>query len=209
MSLGPINLAPVLSGYVADKYGWRTNFWILTAFTALNLLLVVFGCPETRYHRPPSYETDLAVGDNRLGSYTEDSYPSPDLEIHKQPRTDEIEEITTARTYWQELKPFTYIDRSSNPVTHVTRVFTCIFYPAVIWCFLVGSTYSGWVSLLLFVLIPAVSLTQTPVQRLEHHSCPDLLYTSYILHSESTRTPQHLSGRGRILRLCCAQSLSR
>ena len=145
MSLGPVNLAPVLSGYVADKYGWRTNFWILTAFTAVAFFLVVFVCPETRYHRPLIFETDLGASDGlpvlknpnkgtviRQSSLRQDSNARASV-------------LAPGKTYWQEIKPFTYIDRNSNPIAHLTRLFACMLYPAVIWSFLVGGTYSGWV----------------------------------------------------------------
>jgi len=32
LSLGGYNLAPVLSGYLAETYGWRISLWILVAF---------------------------------------------------------------------------------------------------------------------------------------------------------------------------------
>ena len=125
MSLGPINLAPVLSGYVAEKYTWRTNFWILTAFTGLGWVLVVFACPETRYNRPMMLETDLATSaetSTALGTESQEK-----------------------RTYWQDLKPYSGVDRNSNPLERLVCLFSCVLYPAVTWCFLVGSTYSGWV----------------------------------------------------------------
>lgn len=64
MSLGPINFSPILSGYVADRYDWRTNFWNLTAFTAVNLFLVILFVPETQYERPPAYDTDIVAADS-------------------------------------------------------------------------------------------------------------------------------------------------
>ena len=133
MSLWPINLAPVLSGYVAERYTWRTNFWILTAFTGLGWVLVVFACPETRYNRPMMFETDLVANAKTTISTSE--------EPHKRLRTEAQEE----RTYWRDLRPYSFIDRNSNPLEHLVRLFSCALYPAVIWCFLVGSTYSGWV----------------------------------------------------------------
>ena len=145
MSLGPVNLAPVLSGYVADKYGWRANFWILTAFTAVAFLLVVFVCPETRHHRALIFETDLGI--SHASSILKATNGGARL---RQPIVQEGDNaqfpvINRGKTYWQEIKPFTYIDRNSNPLAHLSRLIACIPYPAVIWSFLVGGTYSGWV----------------------------------------------------------------
>ena len=133
MSLGPVNLAPVLSGYVAERYSWRTNFWILTAFTGLGWLLVFFACPETRYSRPAMFETDLVANAETIVPASEEPNEALEPEIQKR------------RTYWQDLRPYSFIDRNSNPLEHLVRLFSSALYPAVIWCFLVGSTYSGWV----------------------------------------------------------------
>ncbi|KAL8659425.1 MAG: hypothetical protein Q9202_007130 [Teloschistes flavicans] len=143
MSLGPINLAPVLSGYVADTYGWRTNFWILTAFTAVGLLLIIFACPETRFVRPAVFETDLA-GEDSLPIVAAEEGGKP--AAAEEPEDSSVKTSQIQKTYWQELKPYTYIDRRSNPLSHLLRLFACALYPAVIWSFLVGSTYSGWFS---------------------------------------------------------------
>lgn len=54
-------------------------------------------------------------------------------------------ELQEKRTYWRDLKPYSFVERNSNPLEHLVSLFSCALYPAVIWCFLVGSTYSGWV----------------------------------------------------------------
>ena len=79
------------------------------------------------------FETDL-VADTRTTVSTSE-----------EPNKPLLTEAQNKRTYWQELKPYSFIDRNSNPWEHLVRLFSCAFYPAVIWCFLVGSTYSGWV----------------------------------------------------------------
>ena len=151
MSLGPINLSPILSGYVADLYDWRTNFWILTAFTAVNLILVIFFAPETQYERPPIYNTDIVTTQPSRAEATTESA----AEGRESQRLNENAPIVTADdpkqekplTYWQELKPFTGLNLKENLWKHVARLFACATYPAVIWSFLVGGTYSGWVIL--------------------------------------------------------------
>ena len=149
MSLGPIQLSPILSGYIADQYGWRTNFWILTAFTALNLMLVVLFAPETQYERASIYDTDLASAntprvDTPIQS-AEERRESPGLGVGTATRNvkDPGQEIPL--TYWQELKPYTEIRIAGDFWKHIARLFGCLMYPAVIWTFLVGGTYSGWV----------------------------------------------------------------
>ena len=145
MSLGPINLSPILSGYVADKYGWRTNFWILTAFTALNLVLIVFFSPETQYKRPSMYDTDV------LSARSEDGVEKD----HHSAAAAETTSQEARRSFWQELLPCTRMYSKANPLIFIVQLFACAGYPPVIWTFLVAGTYSGW------VLSPSV---------LQHHS---------------------------------------
>lgn len=158
MALGPLNLSPIISGYIADKYGWRMNFWILTPFIAVALLLVIFAAPETTYNRPPIYETDITSSDNlpiTKETFTADAI-APSLEPGSDVSTDsaakevssmEIHKDESARSYWQELLPIRGLDTTHNPLVHLARLFTCALYPAVIWSFLVGGTYVAWVSL--------------------------------------------------------------
>ena len=151
MSLGPINLSPILSGYVADRYNWRTNFWILTAFTAVNLILVIFFAPETQYKRPSVYNTDLTTNQP---SHAEAAIKPAEERRESRGFSDKTATVTVddpgqekPLTYWQELKPYTGL-RMIEPIwKHVTRLFACAMYPAVIWTFLVGGTYGGWVIL--------------------------------------------------------------
>ena len=149
MSLGPINLAPILSGYVADRYNWRTNFWILTAFTAINLILVILCAPETQYERPPAYNTDIATTllsqDEAVRKPTKEGRESAGLKDKTAAVAAEDAEPETPLTYWQELKPYAGLRRKEGLWKDVTRLFACAMYPAVIWTFLVGGTYSGWV----------------------------------------------------------------
>ena len=153
MSLGPIQLSPIISGYVADKYNWRTNFWILTAFTAVNLILVILFAPETQYERPPAYNTDIAT--TTIQPPPAESATTPAEEGRESPSstnkapiaTNEVPKREKPLTYWQELKPYSGLRLKENPWKHLTQLLTCALYPAVIWTFLVGGTYSGWVSL--------------------------------------------------------------
>ena len=150
MSLGPINLSPILSGYIADRYDWRTNFWILTAFTVVNLILVILFAPETQYERPSVYNTDIGSTQSSQVEATlqpaERGRESPGNKHQTSTVTAEDTEQEKPLSYWQELKPYSGLRMRESLWKHVARLFTCALYPAVIWTFLVGGTYSGWVS---------------------------------------------------------------
>ena len=146
MSLGPVNLSPLISGYIADKHGWRMNFWVLTAFTAVALLLVIFAAPETTYHRPIIYETDIVSNDNLPTTDKDETIKGADPVTQEQGSdlsSSSLEE--SPRSYWQELLPFRGIQTKDNPLVLLVRLFTCGLYPAVTWSFLVGGTYVAWV----------------------------------------------------------------
>lgn len=158
MSLGPLNLSPIVSGYVADRYGWRTNFWIMTAFTAVALLLIFFAAPETSYNRPAIYETDIISSENL--PVTKESLSADALATAKESGSDistahqnkeipsmEIHRNESPRSYWQEFLPIRGLETRDNPLVLLARFFTCGLYPAVIWSFLVGGTYVAWVSM--------------------------------------------------------------
>ena len=149
MSLGPINLSPILSGYVADRYDWRTNFWILTAFTAVNFILIVLFVPETQYERPPAYNTDIVATDpsqvNATIKPAEEGQEPPGLKGNSSTVTGERSEREKPLSYLQELKPYAGLRMEEQAWKHISRLFACAMYPAVLWTFLVGGTYSGWV----------------------------------------------------------------
>lgn len=44
-------LGPIIAGNAGGNYGWRSFFWISVAMAAFVTLLLVFGFPETKYHR--------------------------------------------------------------------------------------------------------------------------------------------------------------
>ncbi|KAL8640746.1 MAG: hypothetical protein Q9228_002372 [Teloschistes exilis] len=202
ISLGPINLAPILSGYVADKYGWRTNLWILTAFTAVGWLLVIFACPETRFIRPANFESDLVDEDRLPIVADENGSKSPVTEESQENGATTSQIPKSKRTYWQELKPLTYIDRRSNPLSHLFRLFACLFYPAVIWSFLVGSTYSGWFSGLSITIAqifssPPNSYTPTQLGRLNAFPAVGALLAFGLLAGLADRTATFFARRNR------------
>ena len=157
MSLGPVNLSPIISGYVADKYGWRTNFRIMTAFTAVALLMIFFAAPETSYKRPAIFETDISstadlpMTEDVTGDMIAPA-KEPGSDVSTPPADEEkspmgMQNDNSPRSYLQELLPMRGFETKDDPLVLFARFWTCALYPAVIWSFLVGGTYVAWVSL--------------------------------------------------------------
>lgn len=54
-------VAPIISGVMSDRLGWRSFWWLNVGLVAVSLLLVVFCFPETKYHRPHPHEIAAAT----------------------------------------------------------------------------------------------------------------------------------------------------
>ena len=161
MSLGPINLSPILAGHIVDQYGWRTNFWILFAFTAVNLVLIIFFAPETQFNRPSIYNTDITMagGNSDLVSQTDLQTDGGGNDMLAEGNVCH----ETPLSYRKELRPWSGLYTRSNPYEHVIRLLTCVRYPAVIWTFLAAGTYSGWFSGL-SITVAQIFSTYTPTE---------------------------------------------
>ena len=147
------NLCPIAGGYISQKYGWRMQFKILIAFTAVALLVIILGCPEHGdYKRAAIYETDLSSTSaltEVLEKVSEDKKPQPSENSTVVPGTPPPKEevaVERRKTYFQELMPFDRLVLRPNPLVLALRPFACFLYPAVFWGFTVGGLWSSWVS---------------------------------------------------------------
>ena len=135
--LGTSYFTPVISGYVALKYGWRFQFKLIAGFLCLALIFMFFFCPEHTFVRERRFETDLASG----GSSVVDTTST-------QPKAEEVPKaapVELKRTFTQELK--LYNGRFSNEGFWklLLAPFPCMLYPATIWASLVQGTFVTWV----------------------------------------------------------------
>ncbi|PNS14916.1 hypothetical protein CAC42_2145 [Sphaceloma murrayae] len=49
--MGSLMVGPIVSGAMTQALGWRPFWWLNVGVVALSTLLVIFGFPETKYHR--------------------------------------------------------------------------------------------------------------------------------------------------------------
>jgi MFS family permease len=49
--MGSLMVGPIVSGPMAQTVGWRNFWWLNVGILAFSFLLVVFGFPETKWHR--------------------------------------------------------------------------------------------------------------------------------------------------------------
>ncbi|EGU72231.1 hypothetical protein FOXB_17258 [Fusarium oxysporum f. sp. conglutinans Fo5176] len=49
-----LQVAPIISGTMAEHVGWPSFWWLSAGMTAFSLMLIIFGFPETMWHRDES-----------------------------------------------------------------------------------------------------------------------------------------------------------
>ena len=66
-------VAPIISGAMADHIGWRSFWWLNTALLGASLLMVIFMFPETRWHRkhPDEIASSSTLNQDSPASSTE------------------------------------------------------------------------------------------------------------------------------------------
>ncbi|KAI8410919.1 hypothetical protein FOFC_07513 [Fusarium oxysporum] len=52
--MGALMVAPIISGTMAEHVGWPSFWWLSAGMTAFSLMLIIFGFPETMWHRDES-----------------------------------------------------------------------------------------------------------------------------------------------------------
>ena len=136
MTLSTVSFSPIIGGYITEKHGWRTQFYVISGFLFIGVLLLLLACPEHAYNRPMVFETDIiAVQVHTEDSFHEESLPEHDTKTEK------------PKSYAQELKPYSGKISGDNCLVLLVRPFVCMLYPAVIWAFFLGGCWSTWVSL--------------------------------------------------------------
>jgi len=147
VTLSTVAFSPIIGGYITEKHGWRTQFYVLAGFLFVGLLLLFFACPEHEYHRPPALETDVMAGE--LSSTREaENEKLPTVEVDTR-NTSPNQSAEKPKPYAQELRPFSRNISGEDFFILLARPFVCMLYPAVIWAFFLGGCWSTWVSLTL------------------------------------------------------------
>ncbi|KAJ6114260.1 Major facilitator superfamily domain general substrate transporter [Penicillium sp. IBT 16267x] len=87
---GSLMIGPIVAGPMADHISWRSFFWLNVGLLGLSLAFLVFGFPETKWHRvhpdevahveqtPSADESEKSIGtqqeDVRVEQHTADPY---------------------------------------------------------------------------------------------------------------------------------------
>ncbi|KAH7131669.1 major facilitator superfamily domain-containing protein [Dactylonectria estremocensis] len=63
---GALIVAPIIAGAMADHSGWPSFWWLNAAMTAVSLLIIVFGFPETMFSREEAIESQATSNETSL-----------------------------------------------------------------------------------------------------------------------------------------------
>ena len=62
--LGAVILGSIIAGPTTYQHGWRSFWWVMVALSALSVVLVIVGFPETKWHRLHPDEVKAAESRN-------------------------------------------------------------------------------------------------------------------------------------------------
>ncbi|KAK3072547.1 hypothetical protein LTR53_006646, partial [Teratosphaeriaceae sp. CCFEE 6253] len=153
---GGNTVGPLICGFVVAGLSWRWHKWMAFIFTAVNFVVVLLFCPETRYDR--SYLEE--VGPSVRGAGSVPSTPTSDEETGNGAPVEKVAssrvkedaslpafrgEQVPKKTFMQELNPWSGVTKDTNLLELFIRPWPLIAYPAVIFAFLAYAVSLAWV----------------------------------------------------------------
>ncbi|KAK4543369.1 hypothetical protein LTR36_005512 [Oleoguttula mirabilis] len=152
---GGNTVGPLICGFVVTRLSWRWHKWMAFIFTAVNFVVVVLFCPETRYDRSEFGENPIP-GPQRTESAGTSDEESGDAGPVEKVGSSDSKELTARhpavhsahipkKTWRQELSLWSGISKDTNLFMLFIRPFPLIVYPAVIFAFLAYAVSLAWV----------------------------------------------------------------
>lgn len=142
------SLAPVVSGFLIERQGWRWFHWLVTIMGGIDLVLIFLLTPETQYHRDLHRALDVAcVDEDEVISGKENPSTSHGEGKPAVQATEQVESRTAIppkKTYLEQLKPWSRVNRDSNLLGAFARPWATWCYPSVVWTILSFSIHISW-----------------------------------------------------------------
>ncbi|KGO45041.1 Major facilitator superfamily domain, general substrate transporter [Penicillium expansum] len=152
-------IGPVISGNIAQKYGWRSFFWLSLALTCFNLITLLICFPETRFRR------DSVLEGSELRAT---SSPSQNIkQTSQEVESEQLENIERANTVssgrpsrsqfklWQAPEA----EWKAILLRDIISPFRLFFFPIILWAAL---NVAGPANLLLFWNLTESSVLSAP-----------------------------------------------
>lgn len=151
---GGNTIGPLICGFVVQTLGWRWHKRMAAIFSAVNWLVVVFFCPETRYDRgdteqfpfSPSSASDLASDEDKSPGELEKTMSASEKQVPTSPLgTPGMHAQKPIKTWSQQLSLWSGVPKDTNLLKMFIRPFPLVVYPAVIFAFLGYAVSLAWV----------------------------------------------------------------
>ncbi|KAK3321778.1 major facilitator superfamily domain-containing protein [Apodospora peruviana] len=165
----------LIAGYIIERDGYQWTFGVCAIMFGILMFAVIFLVPETAYRRDsvvlvPS-SSDKEEGDggsvHMKLAHEHDAQHLSEKEMHTSyPATStQVEEggqrvVEKKHTYWQSLRVFTGRYTYAPIWKLFVRPVILLFYPAVMWGFLIYGTTLTWI--VVFSVVNAVIFTAPP-----------------------------------------------
>ncbi|KAK4112416.1 MFS general substrate transporter [Canariomyces notabilis] len=127
----------LVAGYIIERDGYQWTFGVCAIFFGVLMLAVIFLVPETAYRR------NLVIA--AVGSDKEDVTDEKEVQATHQEGVGRPSTPTKRRSYWQSLRVFTGRYSHAPGWKPFLRPVIMLFYPAVMWGFLVYGTVLTWI----------------------------------------------------------------
>ncbi|ATY66933.1 MFS transporter, putative [Cordyceps militaris] len=127
--MGALMVAPIVAGAMAEHGGWPTFWWLSAGLTSLSLLLIIFGFPETMWHREPSGQlllsADTLTASKAVAEHHETQSPEKPYEKTDDATTIAIDDrhayyplLSTGSPSRQQWRPY---QLNANPTRRILR----------------------------------------------------------------------------------------
>ncbi|GAA5859514.1 hypothetical protein JCM8547_006858 [Rhodosporidiobolus lusitaniae] len=146
-----VNIAPIISAYIAGSYGWRRTFDVLAAFEGAVLVGVFFLCPETMYGRSSTvdasgelveddFKQEIDHIENPVGESEQDgSIPSSRGPSRTAGRADE-----SPLGFVESLKVWSTGHGKQNVLVASAQPFAVVLAPQIFWAMLAYTQAFSW-----------------------------------------------------------------
>lgn len=140
------SIGPLIGGFLIQKLGWQWQKWLSCILLGVNLLMIFFFLPETRFRRALGRK-EYVSSDSRYIPSAE-KFTSEGMSVDKEAGANgrEISPSTSServgglmgskKTKAAELNPWSGIDRNTNWLNHFLRPFPLVVYPACLFAVL-------------------------------------------------------------------------
>ncbi|KAK5662633.1 hypothetical protein OQA88_8547 [Cercophora sp. LCS_1] len=149
----------LVAGYIIERDGYQWTFWVCAIFFGVLGLCVVFLVPETAYRRDSVVVMAGSDGEMKLG-HDHDVQHVDEKDMHTSYRVGGGGEVEKKKTYWQSLAIFTGRYSHAPGWKPFARPVVMLFFPAVMWAFLIYGTTLTWI--VVFSVVNAPLFTAPP-----------------------------------------------